>query len=100
MAKVTTREALKIVTVLQGSKPHKIPTGVQYGLKQDDDTFSSPRHDLPLQQPVSFGEHRMMFRPRDSYDQKLLEAQVEITPEPSRLRWIHDAFGNCAAIAR
>ena len=24
--------------------------------------------------PVSFGEHRMMFRPRDSYDQKLLEA--------------------------
>ena len=24
--------------------------------------------------PVTFGEHRMMFRPRDSYDQKLLEA--------------------------
>src|SRR5829696_3441057 len=48
--------------------------------------------------PVSLGEHRMMFRPRDSYDQKLIEAHVEITPEPSHFRWIHDAFGNCVAI--
>jgi len=39
-----------------------------------------------------------MFRPRDSYDQKLIEAHVEITPEPSHFRWIHDAFGNCVAI--
>jgi transglutaminase-like putative cysteine protease len=50
-------------------------------------------------QPVSFGEHRMMFRPRDSYDQKLIEAELTITPEPARLRWIHDPFGNCVAIA-
>ncbi len=34
-------------------------------------------------QPVSFGEHRMMFRPRDSYDQKLLEAWLTIKPEPA-----------------
>ena len=33
--------------------------------------------------PVSFGEHRMMFRPRDSYDQKLLDARLAISPEPS-----------------
>jgi transglutaminase-like putative cysteine protease len=51
-------------------------------------------------QPVSFGEHRIMFRPRDSYDQRLIEAAIEITPEPSDLRWIHDVFGNCVAIAR
>jgi transglutaminase-like putative cysteine protease len=50
-------------------------------------------------QPVSFGEHRMMFRPRDSFDQKLLEARLSITPEPSAIRWVHDAFGNCVAIA-
>ena len=31
---------------------------------------------------VSFGEHRMMFRPRDSYDQKLLDARLAISPEP------------------
>jgi transglutaminase-like putative cysteine protease len=48
---------------------------------------------------VSFGEHRMMFRPRDSYDQKLLEARLQITPEPSSVRWVHDAFGNCVTIA-
>src|SRR5271156_221758 len=49
-------------------------------------------------QPVSFGEHRMMLRPRDSYDQKLIEAKLVIEPEPSVLNWTHDAFGNCVAI--
>ena len=51
-------------------------------------------------QPVVFGEHRMMLRPRDSYDQKLLDTNLEITPEPVDIRWVHDAFGNCVAIAR
>jgi len=50
--------------------------------------------------PVSFGDHRMMLRPRDSYDQRLIEAQLDITPEPAELRWMHDVFGNCVAIAR
>ena len=51
-------------------------------------------------QPVAFGEHRMMLRPRDSYDQKLLDTNLEITPEPVDIRWVHDVFGNCVAIAR
>jgi transglutaminase-like putative cysteine protease len=51
-------------------------------------------------QPVAFGEHRMMLRPRDSYDQKLLDARLTITPEPADIRWVHDVFGNCVAIAR
>src|SRR5580693_836961 len=51
-------------------------------------------------QPVSFGEHRMMLRPRDSYDQRLIEATLKIDPEPSELHWMHDVFGNCVAIAR
>ena len=51
-------------------------------------------------QPVSFGEHRMMLRPRDSYDQRLIEARLVIEPEPVALNWTHDAFGNCVAIAR
>ena len=51
-------------------------------------------------QPVAFGEHRMMLRPRDSYDQKLLDARLAITPEPADIRWVHDVFGNCVAIAR
>ena len=51
-------------------------------------------------QPVSFGEHRMMLRPRDSSDQRLLEASLEISPEPKNLRFIQDAFGNHLGIAR
>jgi transglutaminase-like putative cysteine protease len=51
-------------------------------------------------QPVAFGEHRMMLRPRDSYDQKLLDTRLAITPEPLDIRWVHDVFGNCVAIAR
>ena len=51
-------------------------------------------------QPVSFGEHRMMLRPRDSYDQRLIEARLVIEPEPVALRWIDDVFGNCVALAR
>ena len=43
--------------------------------------------------PVSFGEHRMMLRPRDSYDQRLIEARLDISPEPAVLRWMHDVFG-------
>jgi transglutaminase superfamily protein len=51
-------------------------------------------------QPVSFGEHRMMLRPRDSSDQRLLEASFEISPEPKSLRFIQDGFGNHLGIAR
>ncbi|WP_245442760.1 transglutaminase family protein [Methylobacterium terrae] len=51
-------------------------------------------------QPVGFGEHRLLFRPRDSYDQRLIAASLAITPEPQALHWIHDVFGNCVAVAR
>ncbi len=49
--------------------------------------------------PVRFGDHRIMVRPRDSYDQRLLRADLVIEPEPRRLRWHHDVFGNCVAVA-
>jgi len=51
------------------------------------------------QRPVGFGEHRVLFRPRDSYDQRLLGTAIDIRPRPSTLHWIHDVFGNCVAIA-
>lgn len=50
-------------------------------------------------QPVAFGEHRMMLRPRESHDQKVIEATLGITPPPSSLRFAEDAFGNHVAIA-
>ena len=50
-------------------------------------------------QPVSFGEHRIMVRPRESYDQHLIEARLDIDPQPLELRWLQDVFGNSVAIA-
>ncbi|HEY2529049.1 MAG TPA: transglutaminase family protein [Xanthobacteraceae bacterium] len=50
-------------------------------------------------QPVAFGEHRMMLRPRDDDDQKVLESKLRITPEPSQLTWTKDIFGNHVATA-
>lgn len=50
-------------------------------------------------EPVRLGEHRMMFRPRDSHDLRLMETHLTIVPEPTRLRWLHDPFDNSVAIA-
>src|ERR1700688_4515949 len=50
-------------------------------------------------EPVKLGEYRMMFRPRASHDLKLLNTILSITPNPARLRWLHDAFDNSIAIA-
>jgi transglutaminase-like putative cysteine protease len=49
--------------------------------------------------PVAFGEHRIMLRPRDGHDLRVLASQLDIVPQPMRLRWIHDVFGNSVAIA-
>lgn len=49
--------------------------------------------------PVTFGDHRLMSRPRDSHDLRLIDTTLVITPPASGLRWIHDVFGNSIAIA-
>lgn len=41
-----------------------------------------------------------MVRPSESYDQRLIDADLIITPEPTELRWVQDVFGNAVAIAR
>jgi len=48
--------------------------------------------------PVRPGAHQLMFRPRDSFDQRLLDCRLQITPQPSEIRWIHDVFGNCLTL--
>jgi transglutaminase-like putative cysteine protease len=49
--------------------------------------------------PVRFGEHRLMFRPRDSHDLRLLSTSLEISPPPAEVRWLHDVFSNSIAVA-
>jgi transglutaminase-like putative cysteine protease len=49
--------------------------------------------------PVTLGDHRMMLRPRDSHDMRLLATRLVISPQPTSVRWLHDVFGNSVAIA-
>jgi len=49
--------------------------------------------------PVGFGEHRLMFRPRDSHDLRLIRTALTIQPA-AEVRWLHDVFSNSIAIAR
>src|SRR5579871_4495793 len=51
-------------------------------------------------EPVGLGEHRMMFRPRESHDLRLIRSSLAISPEPEQLRWLHDPFDNSVAIAK
>jgi transglutaminase-like putative cysteine protease len=48
--------------------------------------------------PVHLGDHRLMLRPRDSHDLRLIETSLNLSP-PASLRWSHDVFGNSIALA-
>ncbi|MGX1499578.1 transglutaminase-like putative cysteine protease [Labrenzia sp. MBR-25] len=48
--------------------------------------------------PVKFGAHRLLLRPRDGHDLRLLSSAIAISPEP-RLSWHFDTFGNSVANA-
>lgn len=63
-------------------------------------TIFSVRHitSYRYKKPVFFGQHRLMFRPRDSFDQRLLDCRLDVFPKPESVRWIHDVFGNCIAL--
>lgn len=47
---------------------------------------------------VAFGSHRLVFRPRDSHDLRIVNTKLVIKPAAT-LRWQHDAFGNSVAVA-
>lgn len=49
--------------------------------------------------PVTLHDHRMMIRPRDSHDLRLLSAELSTRPAPRQLRWYHDVFGNSVLVA-
>ncbi len=49
--------------------------------------------------PVSFGEHRVMFRPRDSHDLRVLATDLEVSPE-AIVRMIQDPHSNSVALVQ
>lgn len=47
---------------------------------------------------VSFGNHRLLLRPRDGHDLRLIQSAISIKPT-AQLRWHFDTFGNSVATA-
>jgi transglutaminase-like putative cysteine protease len=69
------------------------------------------REDLPMialevrhrttyryRQLVSLGPHRLMLRPRESRDLRLISSAVTVAPA-AQVTWAHDVFGNSVATA-
>ena len=50
-------------------------------------------------EPVRFGEHRVMFRPRDSHDLRVLATDLQVSPEAA-VRPIQDPHSNSIAIVQ
>jgi transglutaminase-like putative cysteine protease len=48
--------------------------------------------------PVVLGDHRLMLRPRDSHDLRLIETNLTFSL-PASVRWLYDVFGNSVAVA-
>ena len=48
-------------------------------------------------QPVTFGQHRAMLRPRGGHDLRVRSSQLTISPKAS-VRWIHDVFSNSVTL--
>ena len=49
--------------------------------------------------PVTFGEHRVMFRPRDSHDLRVLATDLEVSPHAA-VRLIQDPHSNSVALVQ
>ena len=48
--------------------------------------------------PVGFGQHRLMLRPRESRELRLIGFELTVTPEAT-VSWAHDVWGNAVATA-
>lgn len=50
-------------------------------------------------EPVAFGEHRVMFRPRDSHDLRVLATDLQVSPA-AEIRLIQDPHSNSIALVQ
>jgi transglutaminase-like putative cysteine protease len=51
-----------------------------------------------FRQPVSLSPHRLMLRPRETRDLRVISSHITVTPAAT-LTWAHDVFGNAVATA-
>jgi len=49
-------------------------------------------------QPVGLSEHRVLFRPRDSHDLRVLATDLQVSPTPVDIRLIQDVYSNSVAL--
>lgn len=56
------------------------------------------RTEYRYRQPVCLGPHRLMLRPRESHELRLVSSEIRTWP-PSTLSWAQDVFGNNIATA-
>lgn len=48
-------------------------------------------------QPVTFGQHRLVLRPREGHDLRVQHMEMQITPHHD-IQWAHDIYNNSVAI--
>ena len=48
--------------------------------------------------PVVFGPHRLMIRPRDGHDLRVVDSELVVSPDAD-VRWTYDVYGNSIATA-
>jgi transglutaminase-like putative cysteine protease len=63
-------------------------------------TILSVRHTTiyRYRRPVVLGDHRLMLRPRDSHDLRIIRTNLSVSPAAA-LQWSHDVFGNSVTVA-
>lgn len=50
--------------------------------------------------PVTLNEHRILFRPHDSHDLRVLATDMHVTPLPVDVRLIQDTYSNSVALVQ
>jgi transglutaminase-like putative cysteine protease len=48
-------------------------------------------------EPVSFGPHRVMMRPREGHDVHIVRGRLDVEPAAT-VRWLHDIYSNSIAL--
>jgi len=55
------------------------------------------RTEYHYHEPVTFGPHRVLMRPREGHDVRIARSDIQIEPQAS-VRWLRDIEGNSVAI--